>query len=288
MVAVSARQWRLNDYYAVLGVSPRASDEEIDVAFRALAKRWHPDRCAGDAQATERFKEITAAHDVVGDPRRRVAYDRERALAAASARPQGGPASPRQAPTPGSGGRPAPTTVNPRQAPADSHEWAGWTAPARARVRRPRRFHPLLVLSVGALLLVSGVLLAAWRLTVGRAGASFGAAAARTSGVILDVNGRRQVQFRAGDGRLVTARPAGAATDSTGSTVRVVYDRDQPSRVVLDHDSFAKEFTIWFAAVKLVVGGAALMVVSRSQRLRRWIVEHTRAHARAPATRVGA
>ncbi|MBV8952021.1 MAG: DnaJ domain-containing protein [Actinobacteria bacterium] len=288
---MSVRQWRLNDYYSVLGVSPGASDEEIDTAFRALAKRWHPDRCAGDADAAERFKEITAAHDVIGDPRRRLAYDRERALSAASptARPApmaatdataGPSAAPAGGATEATGERPRPD--------ARSDAWADWTAPPPAPARRPRRFHPALVLCIGAILFAAGVLLAGWRLTVGRAGASFGTAAVHTSGVVVDVNGRSDVRFQTTAGTVVTARPAGRATDSAGSSVRVVYDRGDPSRVVVDHDSFAKEFTIWFAAVKLIVGGAALMVVARSRRLRAWLVEHTRSQRRQQLARTGA
>jgi hypothetical protein len=267
---VSVRQWRLNDYYAVLGVSPRASDQEIDLAFRDLAKRWHPDRCAGDADAAERFKEITAAHDVIGDPHTRAAYDRERALSASA--PRAGAAAPT------SRAAAAPSWEEPRSWSRPSPTWEPPVTPAR-RTRRPRRFHPLVVLSIGIVLLAGGLMLGVWRLTVGRAGSSFGSAATHTSGVIVDLDGRRAVQFRTAAG-VVTARPSGTATDAFGSNVHVVYDRRQPSRAVLDHDSFAKEITIWFAAVKLVVGGIILMIVSRSQRLRRWLVDHARAQRR--------
>ncbi len=64
------------DYYKVLGVGKGASDEEIKKAYRKLARKYHPDRNAGDKHAEERFKEISQAHDVLSDPDKRKAYDR--------------------------------------------------------------------------------------------------------------------------------------------------------------------------------------------------------------------
>lgn len=63
------------DLYKILGVGKNASDEEIKKAYRKLARQYHPDRNPGDAQAEERFKEISAAHDVLSDPDKRRAYD---------------------------------------------------------------------------------------------------------------------------------------------------------------------------------------------------------------------
>jgi molecular chaperone DnaJ len=64
------------DYYKILGVGKNASDEEIKKAYRKLARKYHPDRNAGDKKAEERFKEISQAHDVLSDPDKRKAYDR--------------------------------------------------------------------------------------------------------------------------------------------------------------------------------------------------------------------
>jgi molecular chaperone DnaJ len=64
------------DLYAVLGVDKKASPEEIKKAYRKLARQYHPDRNPGDAQAEERFKEISQAYDVLGDPDKRKQYDR--------------------------------------------------------------------------------------------------------------------------------------------------------------------------------------------------------------------
>ena len=64
------------DLYKVLGVDKKASQEDVKKAYRKLARRYHPDRNPGDASAEERFKEVQAAYDVLGDPEKRKQYDR--------------------------------------------------------------------------------------------------------------------------------------------------------------------------------------------------------------------
>ena len=66
---------RPGDYYKTLGVDRKASQEDIKKAYRKLARRYHPDTNK-DAGAEERFKEISEAHDVLGDPEKRKRYDR--------------------------------------------------------------------------------------------------------------------------------------------------------------------------------------------------------------------
>src|SRR6516164_10874908 len=87
------REWFEKDYYAVLGVEPGASDREVQRAYRRLAKENHPDANAGDAAAEERFKEVSAAHDVLGDPEKRKEYDQVREMVASGVGPGsfGGP-----------------------------------------------------------------------------------------------------------------------------------------------------------------------------------------------------
>ena len=65
------REWFEKDYYKVLGVSESSDQKEITRAYRKLARENHPDKKQGDADAEERFKEISAAYDVVGDPDKR-------------------------------------------------------------------------------------------------------------------------------------------------------------------------------------------------------------------------
>lgn len=66
------------DHYATLGVDENATAKEIKSAYRKLAQQHHPDRNAGDAAAEEKFKEVQAAYDVLGDEAKRKAYDRQR------------------------------------------------------------------------------------------------------------------------------------------------------------------------------------------------------------------
>lgn len=63
------------DYYEVLGVSRDATDEEVKRAFRKLAFEYHPDRNREDG-ATEKFKEVNEAYEVLSDANKRAAYDR--------------------------------------------------------------------------------------------------------------------------------------------------------------------------------------------------------------------
>ncbi len=72
------REWLETDYYKVLDVSPSASDKEITKAYRKLARKLHPDANPGDTEAEERFKEVSAAYDVLGDGERRAQYDQVR------------------------------------------------------------------------------------------------------------------------------------------------------------------------------------------------------------------
>lgn len=63
------------DYYEVLGVSKTASEEEIKKAYRTLAKKYHPD-VSSDPKASDLFKEINEAYEVLKDPQKRSQYDR--------------------------------------------------------------------------------------------------------------------------------------------------------------------------------------------------------------------
>ena len=64
------------DLYQVLGVSRGASEQEIKKAYRKLAKELHPDRTAGDKAKEERFKDVSAAYEVLSDAKKKSLYDR--------------------------------------------------------------------------------------------------------------------------------------------------------------------------------------------------------------------
>jgi molecular chaperone DnaJ len=74
------REWFEKDYYRVLGVSDTASQKDIRSAFRKLSRQYHPDANPDDKAAEERFKEVSAAYDVVGDSEKRKEYDEVRKL----------------------------------------------------------------------------------------------------------------------------------------------------------------------------------------------------------------
>jgi curved DNA-binding protein len=63
------------DYYKLLGVDRKASEDEIKRAYRKLAMQYHPDRNPGDKKSEEKFKEINEAYQVLSDPTKRSRYD---------------------------------------------------------------------------------------------------------------------------------------------------------------------------------------------------------------------
>jgi molecular chaperone DnaJ len=85
------REWFEKDYYKVLGVKEDASQKDVTRAYRKLARQYHPDANAGDSKAEERFKEVSAAYDVVGDPEKRKEYDEVRKLGPMGGFGPGGP-----------------------------------------------------------------------------------------------------------------------------------------------------------------------------------------------------
>jgi len=91
------REWFEKDYYALLGVDKKADAKEVTRAYRKLARANHPDANPDDAAAEERFKEISAAYDVIGDAEKRKEYDEVRAMGPMAGGPGGfggGPGGP--------------------------------------------------------------------------------------------------------------------------------------------------------------------------------------------------
>jgi molecular chaperone DnaJ len=88
------REWYEKDYYKVLGVSDDASPKDITKAYRKLARESHPDTHPGDDASEERFKEVSAAYDVLGDDEKRKEYDEVRKLGPLGGFQGGGPGGP--------------------------------------------------------------------------------------------------------------------------------------------------------------------------------------------------
>jgi molecular chaperone DnaJ len=82
---VSARDWLEKDFYKALGVSKKASQDDIKKAYRTLARDLHPDKNPGNAEAERKFKEVSEAYGVLSDVAKRKEYDEARSLFGAGA-----------------------------------------------------------------------------------------------------------------------------------------------------------------------------------------------------------
>ncbi len=78
----------MTDPYEVLGVEKTASADDIQKAYRRLAKQHHPDLNPGDKSAEEKFKDVSAAYDLLGDPEKRARFDRGEIDASGAEKPQ--------------------------------------------------------------------------------------------------------------------------------------------------------------------------------------------------------
>ena len=77
---IAQKDWLEKDFYQILGVSESSSAKEITKGYRKLARKLHPDANPDDQQAETKFKEISAAYDVIGDEKKRSEYDEFRRL----------------------------------------------------------------------------------------------------------------------------------------------------------------------------------------------------------------
>ena len=76
------------DPYQTLGIKRDVSQEEIQKAYRRLAKKLHPDLNPGNKKAEEGFKNVSVAYDLLGDPDKRARFDRGEIDASGAERPQ--------------------------------------------------------------------------------------------------------------------------------------------------------------------------------------------------------
>lgn len=75
---MASQDWFDKDFYKVLGVSKDVTPAELKKAYRKLARKYHPDSNPGNPAAESKFKEISEAHSVIGDPAQRKEYDAPR------------------------------------------------------------------------------------------------------------------------------------------------------------------------------------------------------------------
>ncbi len=90
---MASQDWIDKDFYAILGVSKDASDEEIKKAYRKLARQHHPDKNPGDEAAEQKFKDVSEAHTVLSDKEQREQYDAIRAMGSGARFSAGSPGS---------------------------------------------------------------------------------------------------------------------------------------------------------------------------------------------------
>jgi hypothetical protein len=246
---VRTRDWAAIDFYAVLGVERSAPGEDIAVAFRGLAKQLHPDRPESSAADAERFTNVVAAYEVLGNARLRRAYDDVRAQTGAARPFAHGAVAPAPAPV---GGTPAAAAAPP----VDPH---------RAR-RNARRW-----ITAGVGVLVAGVLVSVVVVRLEAHDRARRAGRLRADAVIVPGAGHPHLRFTTASGATVeVAEPdrINPGTDAPGSHVAVLYRPDRPADVIVDESTVARDITLWIVALKLLVGGAVFLVVGL-RRLRR-------------------
>ena len=230
MAYTRTRDWATVDYYATLGVDEHATEEDIARAFRALAKQLHPDAGVPNDVA-ERFKEVSAAYEVLGHSRTRRDYDAVRAGVLPA--PRARPAAPSSA-----GGAP------PRFRAAMTKE-TGWTH-RRATV----------AIVGGVLVLVFGVVVSFFVAGLQRSDAAERAGRVAVTATRVAGGERARIEFETRDGeRVVADEPEQQNPGVRGSTVDVLYDPTQPTDVIADESYLARDITLWIVAVKLLVGG---------------------------------
>ena len=215
----------LGNLYEELGVTRGATPDEITTAYRARAKELHPDARPGDVTAAERFARVGAAYRVLSDPAERARYDASSAAAATAVAPHRAPPRPR---------------------------------PKFRLTRRTARW----AAGGGALLIVLGIVVGGFVLSLQRHDAHLRANGVAVVATVVSVNGERRLEFPTADGRVIRATESvksGEEQPALGSQVPIHYDRNDPTSIVTDTSHAGRNITLWIVAVKLTVGGAVLL-----------------------------
>ena len=226
------REWSEADYYAELGVSPSATRDEITTAFRARARVLHPDAAPDDPAAEAQFHRAATAYRILTGPQRE-AYDeaRARAAVAAPARPVANPAAPRRA------------------TPSGHH-----------LTRRGART----AVGGGLGLVVLGFVVAAIVIALQVHDANLRSrGVAVTAAVVTGDGGNPELEFLTQDRQVVhTGLPdAKSGNLRVGDEVDIRYDADNPTRVVTQANTVARDITLWIVVAKFLIVGIVLVVV---------------------------
>jgi hypothetical protein len=250
------RDWGTTDFYAVLGVAPSAGTAEIAAAYRARAKELHPDARPGDIAAAEQFKDVSAAYQVLSEPATRNEYDTYRRM-----RPRSSYAGY------------VPPTVQPSSAPAPSPRpgvTTAVTARGGARFQLTRRGAKWAVLS-GILCILGGIGFGWLVLSLEHHDSQLWDRGRSAVATAVEVNGNVRLQFTTPDGRVVNAKlpeKTGSGDPVVGDQQKIRYDPTDPTDVIADTDTTARDVTLWIVSVKLLICGP-LLVIFGALRLRR-------------------
>ncbi len=229
------RDWVETDYYADLGVSDAASEEEIGRAYRALAKQLHPDQSRSESASAAEFSRIAVAYGILSDPQLRSDYDRVNRQAGTGVRirPQ----------------NPMGTVPSPPATPM-----VRWT-PAKASA----------AIVFGAVFVVAGFATATVTTRLHLRDSSVNRERiAVIATVIQTTSGSQQLSFEDVDGRNVVApipERLNPGVMGLGETLGVLYRPSDPTDLVANESHFARNFTLWIIVVKFFVGGPVVMAI---------------------------